>query len=171
MLCPLLAPKLLAALRRGLPALAALALAGPVFGQGLPSYERSDQSSYQNSFDIPAHVSRVEGTVVLERDDADAELERNVTLSEGDRVRTARGRVEILFADGTLLHLDRDTIIDFQRAGFVRVMAGRVRVSVPRGARAALRLDAPAATLELDPGGEYRINVAPNGDAELAVLR
>src|SRR5688572_28538107 len=64
-------------------------------------------SAQSATYDIPAHVSRVEGAAVLEREDGDEELESNLTLVEGDRVRTRSGRVEILFADGTLLHLDR----------------------------------------------------------------
>src|SRR5688500_17815016 len=128
-------------------------------------------SAQSATYDIPAHVSRVEGAAVLEREDGDEELESNLTLVEGDRVRTRSGRVEILFADGTLLHLDRNTVIDFQREDFVRVLEGRARWMVARDARGAVRVDTPAATLELDPGGDYRVAVAPNGDAELVVLR
>ena len=124
----------------------------------------------QESYDIPAHVSAVDGVALLERADGGEDLETNLTLVEGDRVRTRRGRAEILFADGTLLHLDRDTVVDFQREDFVRVMEGRVRISLPRDARSEVRIDTPAATLEIEPGGTYRVGVAPNGDAELAVV-
>ena len=134
-------------------------------------------------FAIPAHVSRVDGSPFIERaiDNATSgreSLERNLTLTEGDRIRTVSGRVEILFADGTLLHLDRHTIVDFLREDFVRVMEGRARWMVARRTDRAetargdvLRVDTPAATLELDAGGDYRVGVAPNGDAELIVLR
>lgn len=122
------------------------------------------------TYDIPAHVTAVNGSALIEHPDGEDTLETNLTLVEGDRVRTEDGRVEILFADGTLLHMDRDTVIDFQREDYVRVMEGRIRVSIPRDARDYIRLDTPAATLEIDPGGEYRVAVAPNGDAELAVL-
>lgn len=129
--------------------------------------------SAQDSYAIPAHVSAVDGVARIERPgtaDADEDLEPNLTLVEGDRVRTRNGRVEILFAGGTLMHLDRDSVVDFQREDFVRVMEGRVRVAIPRDARDVIRVDTPAASLEIEPGGEYRIAVAPNGDAELAVL-
>ncbi|HUF24825.1 MAG TPA: DUF6600 domain-containing protein, partial [Vicinamibacterales bacterium] len=144
-------------------------LAGPA-----PLFAQSSE------YGIPAHVSRVDGRALLEREGGGEDLERNLTLTEGDRIRTQSGRVEILFADGTLLHLDRHTIVDFQREDFLRVMEGRARwyvareATTPRATRAAgniLRVDTPAATLELDPGGDYRVAVAPNGDAELAVLR
>src|SRR5687767_13055186 len=51
----------------------------------------------QASYDIPAHVASVDGVALLERTDGDEALETNLTLVEGDRVRTRRGRVEILF--------------------------------------------------------------------------
>ena len=140
-------------------------------------------SAQSADFSIPAHVSRVDGRALIQRaftdgagtdENGDEVLERNLTLTEGDRIRTLSGRVEILFADGTLLHLDRNTIVDFLREDFVRVMEGRARWSVPRRIDRrddVVRVDTPAATLELEPGGEFRIGVAPNGDTELAVRR
>lgn len=129
-------------------------------------------------YDIPAHVSAVDGDAILVRSDGDDEpLEPNITLIEGDRLQTRLGRVEVLFADGTLLHVDHYTTIDFLRDDFARVLEGRVRVAVPRDRRVsygrgadAFRLDAPAATIELQTGGDYRVEVAPNGDAEVTVL-
>jgi hypothetical protein len=144
---------------RGAGVLLAVALAAP-----------SLASAQEVAYDIPAHVTAVDGSALIERTGGQDTLETNLTLVEGDRVRTEDGRVEILFADGTLLHMDRDTVIDFQREDYVRVMEGRIRVSIPRDARDYIRLDTPAATLEIDPGGEYRVAVAPNGDAELAIF-
>ena len=47
-----------------------------------------------------------------------------------------RGRVEILFADGSALHLDDQTTVDFQSDEVVRLLDGRVRLSDRRaGAR------------------------------------
>ena len=143
------------------PLATALVLIAPIAAS---AQDRND------SYGIPAHVASIEGVALLERPDGAEDLERNLTLVEGDRVRTRHGRVEILFADGTLLHLDRNSVVDFQREDFVRVMEGRVRISVPRDARGQVRIDTPSATLEIEPGGDYRVGVAPNGDAELAVL-
>src|SRR3954471_18455831 len=54
----------------------------------------------------PAHVSFVEGTVVLERDGKPEGSPLNMPLLSGDRLKTQDGRVEVLFADGSALHLD-----------------------------------------------------------------
>ncbi len=45
----------------------------------------------------------------------------------GDRVRTRAGRVEVLFADGSTLHLDGNTLVDFQSDDVIRLLDGRVR--------------------------------------------
>jgi hypothetical protein len=96
--------------------------------------------------DPPAHISVVDGTAVLERDGrSDAEL-LSMPLLSGDRVRTEAGRVEILFADGSALHLDEQTVVDFQSDEVVRLLGGRVRLSVSGPSREmAYRIDAPSA--------------------------
>ena len=43
-------------------------------------------------------------------------------LLAGDRVRTQGGRVEVLFADGSTLHLDANTVVDFQSDEVVRLL-------------------------------------------------
>ena len=84
----------------------------------------------QPATDPPAHISVVDGTAVLERDGrSDAEL-LSMPLLSGDRVRTQAGRVEVLFADGSALHLDENTVVDFQSDEVVRLLDGRVRLSV-----------------------------------------
>ena len=59
--------------------------------------------------DPPAHISFVDGAAVLERDGRSETAPASMPLLAGDRVRTQDGRVEILFADGSTLHLDADT--------------------------------------------------------------
>ncbi len=57
-------------------------------------------------------------------------------LLAGDRVRTQNGRVEILFDDGSTLHLDTNTLVDFQSDEVIRLLDGRVRLNiVPPGLR------------------------------------
>ena len=68
-------------------------------------------------------------------------------LLAGDRVRTQNGRVEILFGDGSTLHLDTDTTVDFQSDELVRLLDGRVRLSIPGPDRqVSYRIDAPFAS-------------------------
>ena len=74
--------------------------------------DRADQPRI--AADAPAHVAYVDGSAVLERDGRRESSPENMPLLAGDRVRTQNGRVEILFGDGSTLHLDTDTTVDFQ---------------------------------------------------------
>ena len=51
-------------------------------------------------------------------------------LLAGDRIRTQNGRVEILFNDGSTLHLDTNTLVDFQSDEVIRLLDGRVRLNI-----------------------------------------
>ena len=76
----------------------------------------------------------------------------------GDRVRTQGGRVEILFADGSALHLDQQSVVDFQSDEVVRLLEGRMRLNIAgRGRDVSYRIDAPAAWVEIrETGGISR---------------
>jgi hypothetical protein len=125
--------------------------------------------------DAPAHIALVEGSAVLERDGRPDTSPANMPLLAGDRVRTQSGRVEILFADGATLHLDANTTVDFQSDELVRLLDGRVRLSIPGPDRSvSYRVDAPSAWAQITQPGDYRVAVM-RGDAEpeveLAVIR
>ncbi|CAN5725692.1 hypothetical protein BH24ACI5_BH24ACI5_16570 [soil metagenome] len=123
----------------------------------------------------PAHIALVDGVAVLERDGAIDDAPANMPLLAGDRVRTRGGRVEILFADGSTLHLDHNSAIDLQSDELVRLLEGRVRLSIPASARGvAYRIDGPHGWAQIDEPGEYRMALlnAPGGsELELAVIR
>jgi hypothetical protein len=88
-------------------------------------------------------------------------------------VRTQAGRVEILFADGSALHADHDTVIDFQSDEVIRLLEGRVRLSIPRR-EVNYRIDGPAGWVQIVEAGEFRISVLGqerDSQLELAVLR
>ena len=79
-------------------------------------------------------------------------------LLAGDRVAHAAGRVEVLFADGSTLHLDATRIVDFQSDEVVRLLDGRVRLNIPGPARdVSYRIDAPSAWVQISEPGEYRV--------------
>jgi Family of unknown function (DUF6600)/FecR protein len=120
----------------------------------------------------PAHISVVDGTAVLERDGRrEAELTSMPVLS-GDRLRTQAGRVEVLFADRSALHLDDNTVVDFQSDEVVRLLEGRVRLTVAGPARdLSYRIDAPSAWVQISTPGEYRVAILRDAEVELAVLR
>ena len=120
----------------------------------------------------PAHISIVDGAAVLERDGRSETAPSSMPLLAGDRLRTQGGRVEVLFADGSTLHLDANTVVDFQSDEVVRLLSGRVRLNIAgTGRSVAYRVDAPSAWVQIDTPGEYRIAVATGNEIELAVLR
>src|SRR3954468_23201455 len=135
-----------------------------------------DAANIQNLIaDPPAHVSFVDGAAVLERDGKQDASPENMPLLAGDRVRTQKGRVEILFADNSTLHLDTDTTIDFQSDDLIRLLEGRIRLAIPGPDRqVSYRIDAPAASTVINQPGEYRLSVLHRDadlEIELAVLR
>ena len=125
--------------------------------------------------ETPAHISLVEGVAVLERDGSTDNAPANMVLLAGDRIRTRIGRVEILFADGSTLHLDHNSAIDLQSDELVRLLDGRIRLSIPALARdVSYRIDGPHAWAQISQPGEYRAAVIQNAGAselEFAVLR
>ena len=122
--------------------------------------------------DPPAHISFVDGAAVLERDGRPETAPSSMPLLAGDRIRTQGGRVEVLFADGSALHLDANTVVDFQSDDVVRMLAGRLRLSIAGPARdVGYRVDAPSAWVQINDPGEYRIAMVRDDEIELAVLR
>ncbi len=140
----------------------------------------SAQSVQDARGDSPAHISVVDGAASLERDGQSESAPASMPLLAGDRIRTQNGRVEILFDDGSTLHLDGNTLVDFQSDEVVRLLGGRVRLNILGAGAAArtvsYRVDAPSAWVQIARAGEYRVSIidGPEGrgdDVELAVLR
>ncbi len=147
----------------------------PLLCAGLLVVSTSSAAAQDAASDPPAHISFADGAAVLERDGRLDSTPSNMPLLAGDRVRTQGGRVEILFADGSTLHLDANTTVDFQSDELVRLIDGRIRLSIPGPNRAvSYRIDAPSASAQINEPGEYRVAVL-RGDrdpeVELAVLR
>jgi hypothetical protein len=125
----------------------------------------------ESSGGAPAHVSFVDGSVTLEREGRIDDAPSNIPLLAGDRLRTRNGRVEILFGDGSTLHLDQDTTLDLQSDELVRLIAGRVRLSIPGPSREiAYRVDTASGWAQIADAGEYRAAFVQD-ELELAVLR
>jgi hypothetical protein len=127
------------------------------------------------SGEAPAHVSAVEGTAVLEREGRPDASPTSMPILAGDRIRTEDGRVEVMFGDGSLLHLDARTTVDIQSEAVLRLTRGRIRLLVASGPGAGFsRVDTPGGWIEIEEPGEYRVGL--DGDVrdpqvELAVLR
>ena len=106
---------------------ALLTLCGLVFSPAAMAGQSAPDSV---EADPPAHIAFVDGSAVLERDGRADTSPGDMPLLAGDRVRTQTGRVEILFADGSTLHLDANTTVDFQSDELVRLLDGRVRLAI-----------------------------------------
>jgi hypothetical protein len=140
-----------------------------------PSAETFDSQTSESYAQAPAHVAFVDGVVVLERDGQIDNEPGNMPLLAGDRLRTRGGRVEVLFADGSTLHLDHNSAVDFQSDELIRLVEGRIRLTIPGPAReVAYRIDGPQGWAQIREPGEYRLALlnAPAGhELELAVIR
>ena len=124
------------------------------------------------SDDVPAHLAIVDGAATIERDGRVETAEENIILLAGDRVRTERGRVEILFADGSTIDLDHYTRLDLMSDSLLRLLAGRVRMTIARTSTAIdYRVDATPGSVWIKTAGDYRVTLADtrSGEPELGV--
>jgi hypothetical protein len=128
------------------------------------------------SDEVPAHVSHADGDAWLDREGTVDQEPTGVPLLAGDRVRTRQGRLEILFADGSVLSLDEQTDAELLSDTLLRLERGRVRLDLTRVAGSAgYRVDAGGTTTWIRSAGEYRIELddrttaAP--DVRLLVVR
>ena len=120
-------------------------------------------SAQETSPDPPAHISVVDGTASLERDGRTETSPASMPLLAGDRLRTQNGRIEVLFGDGATLHLDNDSTVDFQSDEVIRLLEGRVRLTIPGPPRrVSYRIDAASGWAEIQQPGEYRVAVTRN---------
>src|SRR5215203_838075 len=122
----------------------------------------------------PAHVAYVDGRAVLEHDTRSEDVEPNLPLDTGDRLRTMQGRAEVLFGDGSILQLDEETTIDVLSDSLVRELAGRVAVIVGSARAGRLQFDTPAGSVRITSAGEFRVSVFDEGgvpEVEVAVIR
>jgi hypothetical protein len=137
-----------------------------------------DDVSYEADWsdNIPAHIAVVDGPAWHERDGQAESAEQNVALLAGDRLRTERGRLEILFADGSAIDLDEGTEVELLSESLIRLDAGRIRLSFVRSSDPIdYRVDAAGTTAWIRTAGEYRISVSrarsATADVRLTVLR
>lgn len=118
---------------------------------------------------VPAYVSAISGAAQLYRaGDTTSEFEQ-VPLEIGDQLRTTRGRVEVLFSDGSVVALDEYSSITVDQESVWRLHSGRVKV-VSRDSGFAVDA-APVGVAQLRSNGDYRITMAVNrrGEPELEV--
>ena len=133
---------------------------------------RAQEAPVESTQSAPANLAYVEGGVDLVHEGVIERADPPLMLLEGDIVRTRSGRAEIVFADGSLLHLDYDGEIEILAPEHVRLLRGRTLMRVSVSADRPYVFDTPAATVRLDASGEYRIAAGLRGDdVEVMVAR
>jgi hypothetical protein len=73
-----------------------------------------------------AHFSQIDGDVSRLHRFAPTIVRVGVLVVQGDQVRTAIGRAELRFGDGSLMHLDQHTAISMTGSARFRLLEGRV---------------------------------------------
>ena len=74
----------------------------------------------------PAYIAAVDGSAMLERDGETTPAVVNMPLLPGDRLRTAAGRVEIRFPDGTGIEVAEFSAVELLTETRVRLLAGSI---------------------------------------------
>jgi hypothetical protein len=127
------------------------------------------------SDEVPAHVSVVEGEAWLDRDGVGEAAAENTPLLAGDRLRTGRGRMEVVFADGSALTFDEDSDAEFLSDELLRLDRGRLHLHLARTAGAAgYRIDAAGTTISIRTAGDYRVSLdagTPEPRVQVLVIR
>jgi hypothetical protein len=154
---------MLTRLRSSLAAmLAAALLAIPAYGQDLAAPAPAA---------APANLAFVAGVVDVVQDGLTERADLPVMLVEGDIVRTRQGRAEIVFGDGSLLHLAEETEIELLGDERLRLRSGRVMLRMSHAAVRPYVIDTPAAPVRLDAEGEYGVSASATGRLEVTVAR
>ncbi len=118
----------------------------------------------------PPHLIRLDGAgAQVVREGATLPLELGDPVLFGDRVDLGEAAGQLLWGDGTRLALDRGARFEALGPSLVAVTAGRALVSTPPTAT-PLRVDTPAGSFTLAPGGEYRFSLE-NETTTLGVVR
>ena len=110
----------------------------------------------QDSAPPPLSVTYVEGRVEIARDTGVLPAEVPDLLEEGDRLLTGGGRAELVSADGSVVHVDRDTDIRIDTDVRVRLVRGRLLVRTSATSD-QLVVATPAGPVLLEPRGEYEL--------------
>ena len=85
----------------------------------------------QDQFDTsPPYIALVDGEAIFERETVFDPAVQDQPLVPGDRLRTTRGRVEIVFPDGSALDVDEYSSFELQSATLIVLTSGRVLLTV-----------------------------------------
>ena len=121
--------------------------------------------------DAPAHISFIEGAVDVIHDGVSERANPPALLIEGDIVRTGNGRAEVVFGDGTLLHVDHSVELEVLSPVRLRLSEGRLIFRLSAAARTAYFVDTPGGTVRMESRGEYGISAFRDERLEVSTSR
>jgi hypothetical protein len=167
-------------------ATALLLLTAGIYAQETPPQTPTPQNAqemkdakYTN--DSIARLSFVEGKAFVQRasDLGYEEAALNMPISEGDRIGTSEGRVEIHFGRGNYIRLDNDTKVDILNlpkkdddVARIRVWSGNIFLVVSSLKKEkAIELHTADSSFYVLDRGVYRVDVRENRDTEIQVYK
>lgn len=118
-------------------------------------------ASAQEFQDVAAlpHIAFVEGAATISRDGEREEADPGLPIAPGDVLRTDRGRLQILFPDGSALNLDE---FSHARTAVASALPAERRATAAHGGRRRWRarqrtstIDTPMASAAMFAPGEY----------------
>jgi hypothetical protein len=134
---------------------------------GLPAGGVAQPEDPAPPAEAPPHVIRLEGAgAQVVREGTATTLELGDPVFYGDRLDAGQAFGQVLWGDGTRVALDRGARFEALAPDLLAVTAGRVLVARPVAVTTPIRVDTPAASLVLAPGGEYRVAL----DADVTTL-
>ena len=121
--------------------------------------------------DTLPHLIRLDGNgAQVVRDGAATPLEQGDPVFYGDRLELGQAYGQVLWGDGSRVSLDRGAALEALSVDLIALTDGRALVSRPAATTMPLRVDTPAASVDLAPGGEYRFSL-DGGVTSLVVTR
>jgi hypothetical protein len=146
-------------------------IAAVVFCGLLVTAAYAQDPGVQTSAPAPPNLAYIEGAVDVVQDGVSERADPPVMLLAGDVVRTRNGRAEIVFGDGSMLHLGEDSELEILDTAHLRLVSGRAIVRVSHAAASPYAIDTPSSTIRLEAQGEYTVMTDRSARLEVAVTR
>src|SRR5688572_29299519 len=116
---------------------------------------QTSEPSASATASAPANLAYVEGAVDVVLEGVTERADPPMLLLDGDVVRTGNGRAEVVFGDGTILHLSNDGELEVLGPEHLRLLRGRIVLRLSHAAPQAYVVDTPTSSVRMDAQGEY----------------
>ena len=136
----------------------------------LPGTAMAQDATAPDAPPPPLTVVHAEGRVETVRSDGVLAVQVPDLLEEDDRLVTGDGRAELAYADGSLVHVDRETDLRIDPGVRLRLVRGRIVVHTT-GDGELIVVATPAGLVRLDTRGTFDVSANDlGGDTAVAVL-